>query len=512
MSILKGEKPPLLLLSSITTILIYIFIYLYHSKPSKSKLNKWLFHVWFYLWVVIYDLNFNTIKYELPDLLVTVCVMILNFIIYSYVVRIILWACYKKKYLCTQLDSLPRKKNILQEPDYINYHNKISKLFKEDYYGRPPIHLATTTKMIEDLLKKGVDIDQENIYSGQTLLHLASRKGDLKMIEYLLQQGANINKKDIRKKNPLDYAKTDKIKNLLLQYLNTLKKPTKIKKTIEKKSFDKLIKPDISLWVQKNYIKFYFFLFSLYPLLLLLLYKSNSLINILWLLPILIIVTSVYVLIYLYHKKTTELTKWLIHLPFLIWMILCVLFHMNNKHQDITIDLIITSILTFLQVLILFRLKSFIVESLFLIKYFCIHFDNFPNKEDLLNNLLYTEHKTSDFFKLDKYGRPPIHLATDIEIVSTLLEKGADIEQENIYSGQTLLHLASRKGDLKMIEFLLEKGANINKQDMIDRTPMDYAKTDKIRNFLIANGGKETTLYNKIKRLFSKKNDLPYTF
>ncbi|MCZ0931818.1 MAG: ankyrin repeat domain-containing protein [Oligoflexia bacterium] len=164
--------------------------------------------------------------------------------------------------------------------------------------------------------------------------------------------------------------------------------------------------------------------------------------------------------------------------------------------------------------LILFQRK------IFQIRYLCANFDAPSDEYYTLHNLVYrgnTEEISKlldkknkgilkvanfDFSEIDQYGRYPIHLAKTQEMVSFLLSKRVEIDQENSYSGQTLLHLASRRGDLKMADFLLEKGAGINKKDIRKKTPVDYAKTDKMREFLTANGGQETTLYNKFKYLF----------
>ena len=148
-----------------------------------------------------------------------------------------------------------------------------------------------------------------------------------------------------------------------------------------------------------------------------------------------------------------------------------------------------------------------------------------PEKEDVLHTLVYQRdtEKVFDFLntgikgvsklrirkseieRKDQYGRPPIHLATTVEMVKLFLQKGVEIDQENIYSGQTLLHLASRRGDLKIAEFLLDKGADINKKDIRKRTPLDYAKNTEMRSFLIKKGGRETVLYNKVKYYFLSK-------
>ena len=153
-------------------------------------------------------------------------------------------------------------------------------------------------------------------------------------------------------------------------------------------------------------------------------------------------------------------------------------------------------------------------------KYICFELSKkLPNQEDILHGLVYEGNikKISEFlnpeiqgvskagivqrelYKKDKYGRPPILLARASEVIDFFLSRGVDIDTINSYNGQTLLHLASQKGDLSLVKFLLKNQADINKKDIMKRTPVDYSKNYKMRNFLIEEGGKETILYNKIR-------------
>jgi ankyrin repeat protein len=46
-----------------------------------------------------------------------------------------------------------------------------------------------------------------------------------------------------------------------------------------------------------------------------------------------------------------------------------------------------------------------------------------------------------------------------LEIVQTLLGRGADVHHSNLYNGDTALHLASEKGHIEVVRALLEAGA-----------------------------------------------------
>ena len=144
-----------------------------------------------------------------------------------------------------------------------------------------------------------------------------------------------------------------------------------------------------------------------------------------------------------------------------------------------------------------------------------------PNKENAFHYLVYQGNinKIKELFQnrilkekyiddKDTYGRYPIHLIRDIEILSFFIEQGTEIDEENIYNGQTLFHLSAHRGDLKLAKFLTEKGANINKKDIRGRTPLDYVNSDEMRKFLITKGGKETILHKRIKHFFLKKMKL----
>lgn len=57
-----------------------------------------------------------------------------------------------------------------------------------------------------------------------------------------------------------------------------------------------------------------------------------------------------------------------------------------------------------------------------------------------------------------------LHLAAqtpDMEILKYLLEKGADINTERQYDGQTALHIACDFGYLDIVTFLTEKNADL---------------------------------------------------
>ena len=61
-------------------------------------------------------------------------------------------------------------------------------------------------------------------------------------------------------------------------------------------------------------------------------------------------------------------------------------------------------------------------------------------------------------------GQAVLHLATRLELVSFLVEEGADIHARDCY-GRTPLHYAAGKGQADTVTYLLKRGANINSRD-----------------------------------------------
>lgn len=112
----------------------------------------------------------------------------------------------------------------------------------------------------------------------------------------------------------------------------------------------------------------------------------------------------------------------------------------------------------------------------------------------------------------------------DINFVKKFLSQGNNIEEKYGYRGNTLLHYAAQEGNIKlakfllskgasvnaknerrseaplvtaviynqkkMIKFLILKGAEINSKDYDNATPLDNARTEEIKQLLIANGAK----------------------
>lgn len=72
-------------------------------------------------------------------------------------------------------------------------------------------------KLLELLIKSGVLVNEKDV-KGRTSLHVAAIKDNLLAAKLLIKNKANINMRDRAKKTPIDYAKSDKMKALLVKY------------------------------------------------------------------------------------------------------------------------------------------------------------------------------------------------------------------------------------------------------------------------------------------------------
>ena len=83
-----------------------------------------------------------------------------------------------------------------------------------------------------------------------------------------------------------------------------------------------------------------------------------------------------------------------------------------------------------------------------------------------------------------------------IDVVSTLLNRNANIETKNKYE-ETPLHLASNNGHYDIVEELLNHNANINAENMFDNTPLHLASKnghyDIVKELLKRNANIEAT-------------------
>ena len=112
----------------------------------------------------------------------------------------------------------------------------------------------------------------------------------------------------------------------------------------------------------------------------------------------------------------------------------------------------------------------------------------------LMCHLVIAESKTAPT-KKDDYGLTPLHRAVvkgDIELVKSLLEKGAEVDSTD-NAGRTPLHYAAGASfgsanpqvrTVDMVQCLLDNRANVNVQDNIGWTPLHYAAFTRNRTLV----------------------------
>ncbi|WP_256359387.1 ankyrin repeat domain-containing protein [Wolbachia endosymbiont of Ctenocephalides felis wCfeJ] len=79
------------------------------------------------------------------------------------------------------------------------------------------------------------------------------------------------------------------------------------------------------------------------------------------------------------------------------------------------------------------------------------------------------------------YGRTPLYLATKsghLEMIKTLINKGAEDIDVVDEDGRTPLHLAARDGRLGIVKTLINRGACVNRVDKDGRTPLRLVVED----------------------------------
>ena len=85
--------------------------------------------------------------------------------------------------------------------------------------------------------------------------------------------------------------------------------------------------------------------------------------------------------------------------------------------------------------------------------------------------------KGADICAKNDYGKTPLYWAcaygNNLEIVSYLINKGAEVNLKTKLG--TPLHEASSQGKLEMVSLLIEQGANVAIKDKQGKTPLEVA-------------------------------------
>ena len=103
--------------------------------------------------------------------------------------------------------------------------------------------------------------------------------------------------------------------------------------------------------------------------------------------------------------------------------------------------------------------------------------------QESVNDLrLFLERDTRSLNERDEDNLTPLHLAVDQDrddMVSLLLEFGAEVNVHTFEARLTPLHVAVRNNNLAITDRLLEAGADVNSRNKIDHTPLHVAVSTK---------------------------------
>ncbi|CAO2592891.1 Ankyrin repeat domain-containing protein 31, partial [Lemmus lemmus] len=108
----------------------------------------------------------------------------------------------------------------------------------------------------------------------------------------------------------------------------------------------------------------------------------------------------------------------------------------------------------------------------------------------------------------DNTGRTPLHEASSEgfnEVIIELLKAGANVNCENV-DGMLPLHGAAVGNHLKAAEILLEHGANPNQKDQKQRTALEEADDEKMKDLLRSYGAVKTSNGDEISSTVTGKH------
>jgi ankyrin repeat protein len=110
------------------------------------------------------------------------------------------------------------------------------------------------------------------------------------------------------------------------------------------------------------------------------------------------------------------------------------------------------------------------------------------DREETMNLLLQQYPQKGLEFKQSPFNENRKHIETgDMAMVRKMLENNINLGERSVF-GNTYLHIAVKKNRSNIAELLIEKGADTCAEDYFGYTPLDSAKTDKMKILLLNNG------------------------
>ena len=112
------------------------------------------------------------------------------------------------------------------------------------------------------------------------------------------------------------------------------------------------------------------------------------------------------------------------------------------------------------------------------------------------------------------FGYTPLHQAiynNDMPSVAYLISRGADLEATD-KDGLTCLGVASEAGNMAIVQLLVNGGVDIMTQSKRGKTAMDVARTEDIRNYLLAEKDSVQKKLSKLKEETGEVSDVEEEF
>lgn len=98
----------------------------------------------------------------------------------------------------------------------------------------------------------------------------------------------------------------------------------------------------------------------------------------------------------------------------------------------------------------------------------------------------------------------------DYEAVRGLLSTCTDVNAQNAVNGWTALHWAVYRGHTRVASLLLSQGADTSVCNKKGETPIDVAKSDKMRKLLLGRVAMESSASDEISAESPQQTDLPF--